>query len=208
MKYFLSLLLFCIGSVYLNAQNAGREQRFEAAAVAGLNLSQLDGDQLRGFRHFGFQGGLRVNAILSERWRAGIELLFSQQGSRRGNIDDRADSEMDIEDVQINMVEVPLLVHFRDWRVELAAGGSYGNIINYTITEVDGEDGTEFHPLSENVFSIILGGSFYFTDHISMEIRWSRWLGSPYDEQAAEENSETIIPWIGRTVSVRGAYTF
>ena len=90
----------------------------------------------------------------------------------------------------------------------LTAGASYGNIINYEVIEVDGEDAIEAHPLSEDVFSLILGGAFHFTDNLALEIRWSRWLKSPYDEAAVEANEATLIPWIGRAVTVRGAYRF
>ena len=61
------------------------------------------------------------------------------------------------------MVEVPVLAHFRDWKMELSAGGSYGRIINYEIIDILGEDITEQVPLSSDVFSIIIDGSFHFT---------------------------------------------
>ena len=44
--------LFCS----LQAQDSGPERRFEAGVVAGLNLSQVDGDKLLGFYKYGFQG--------------------------------------------------------------------------------------------------------------------------------------------------------
>lgn len=206
--YRFSLLLLCAGmAVSLAAQNAP-ERRFEASVVAGPTITQIDGDNLRGFRRWGGQGGLQVNYVFNDRWRAGIELLFSQHGSQRRDIDDRNSADTDIEKVNINMVQAPLLVHFRDWKVGLTAGGSYGNIINYEVIEVDGEDAIEAHPLSEDVFSLILGGSFHFTEKLALEIRWSRWLNSPYDEAAVDANEAALIPWIGRAVPVRGAYRF
>jgi hypothetical protein len=195
--------LFCS----LQAQDSGPERRFEAGVVAGLNLSQVDGDKLLGFYKYGFQGGIKADAVLSERWKVGIELLFSQQGARQSRFDNPS-SELDVENIQFNMVEAPVLVHFRDWKLQFTAGGSYGNIINYTVTEVTGEDGTERHPISQDVFSVILGGSFYFTENWVMDIRWSRWLNSPYSEELAEANDQTLVPWIGRNITIRGCYLF
>lgn len=206
LRPFLLLLGICIG-LPLFAQSVP-QRRFEASVVGGATITQLDGDSLRGFRRWGGQGGLQVNYVFSDRWRAGIELLFSQHGSQRRDIDDRNSADTDIEKININMVQAPLLVHFRDWKVGLTAGASYGNIINYEVIEVDGEDATEAHPLSEDVFSLILGGSFHFTNNLALEIRWSRWLNSPYDEAAVDANEATLIPWIGRAVTVRGAYRF
>ena len=204
----LSTLLLCACATSLLFAQSVPERRFEASVTVGPTVTQLDGDNLRGFRRWGGQGGLQVNYVFNNRWRAGIELLYSQHGSQRRDIDDRNSAETDIEKVNINMVQAPLLVHFRDWKVGLTAGASYGNIINYEVIEVDGEDAVEAHPLSEDVFSLILGGSFHFTDNLALEIRWSRWLNSPYDEAAVDANEATLIPWIGRAVTVRGAYRF
>jgi len=196
--------LFFLG---LQAQELGPERRFEAGVVAGLNISQIDGDKLRGFYKFGFQAGIKADAVLSDRWKVGIEILFSQQGARQSRFDVPS-SELDVKEIQFNMVEAPVLVHFRDWKLQLTAGGSYGNIINYSVTEITGEDGTEAHPLSQDVFSLILGGSFYFTESWVLDVRWSRWLNSPYSDELAEANTQTLIPWIGRTITVRGCYLF
>jgi hypothetical protein len=206
LRLFLTLLASSL-LMGLSAQNTGPERRFEAGVVAGLNLSQVDGDKLRGFYKFGFQGGIKADAVLSERWKVGIEILFSQQGARKSNFDVPS-SELDVESIHFNMVEAPLLVHFRDWKLQVTAGGSYGNIINYTVTEITGDDGTGTHPLSQDVFSLILGGSFYFTENWVLDVRWSRWLGSPYSEELAETNEQTLVPWIGRTITIRGCYLF
>ncbi|TXB66276.1 outer membrane beta-barrel protein [Phaeodactylibacter luteus] len=207
-QFLLTTTILLAFAVFLRAQAPELpDRRFEAGLVAGLNLSQIDGDKLRGFYKFGFQGGLKADAILTERWKVGIEILFSQQGAKRSKFDG-LDSEFDIEEIHFNMVEAPLLVHFRDWKLQVTAGGSYGRIMDYSVTEVTGEDGTATHELSEDIFSVILGGSFYFTDNIVLDVRWSRWLGSPYSDAQAEANPQTLVPWIGRTVTVRGCYLF
>lgn len=189
------------------AQETGPERRFQAGVVLGLNASQIDGDKLRGFYKFGVQTGIKADAVLSDRWKIGIEILFSQQGARQSKFDVPS-SELDVQEIQFNMVEAPVLVHFRDWKLQVTAGGSYGNIINYSVTEVTGEDGTEAHPLSQDVFSVILGGSFYFTESWVLDVRWSRWLNSPYSDELATANEQTLVPWIGRTITVRGCYLF
>ena len=206
-QLFLITAMVATAFLSLQAQDTGPERRFEAGVVAGLNLSQVDGDKLLGFYKYGFQGGIKADAILSDRWKIGIELLFSQQGARQSRLE-APSSELDVENIHFNMVEAPILVHFRDWKLQLTAGGSYGNIINYSVTEVTGEDGLANHPISQDIFSVILGGSFYFTDNWVMDIRWSRWLNSPYSDELAEANDQTLVPWIGRSITIRGCYLF
>ncbi|MEQ8706181.1 MAG: outer membrane beta-barrel protein [Phaeodactylibacter sp.] len=205
-RLFLTIMAGCL-FWSLQAQETGPERRFEAGVVAGLNISQVDGDKLRGFYKFGFQSGIKADAVLSDRWKVGIEILYSQQGARQSKFDVPS-SELDVQEIHFNMVEAPVLVHFRDWKLQVTAGGSYGNIINYSVTEVTGEDGIEAHPLSQDIFSVILGGSFYFTENWVLDVRWSRWLNSPYSEELAETNEQTLVPWIGRTITVRGCYLF
>ena len=49
-------------------------QRFEASVVAGVNLSQLDGDKLNGFHLVGANVGGKVSAILGDRWQLSMEM--------------------------------------------------------------------------------------------------------------------------------------
>ena len=63
--------------------SALRAQTFRASLIAGGNFSQIDGDDLFGFHQLGVNAGVRVVALLGDRWRVGPELLFSQQGARR-----------------------------------------------------------------------------------------------------------------------------
>ncbi|MCB0556047.1 MAG: hypothetical protein KDD02_21045, partial [Phaeodactylibacter sp.] len=83
-------VLFLLFTVSLSAQTTGPERRFEGGLVAGFNMSQIDGDLLHGFHKLGFNAGGRVNALLNERWRIGLELLFSQQGASRSKLDNPA----------------------------------------------------------------------------------------------------------------------
>ncbi|MEL6944126.1 MAG: hypothetical protein AAFO82_15815, partial [Bacteroidota bacterium] len=69
-KIFLIIFTLLIVSV-LQAQ-----QRFKGAVVAGMNVSQIDGDLLFGFNKFGFNGGVQVSTIFTERWEMSVELLY------------------------------------------------------------------------------------------------------------------------------------
>ena len=156
--YLLSAIL-TLTSITLHAQDTGPERRFEAGVVAGMNLSQIDGDDLTGFNKIGVNVGARVDAILTERWRLSLEMLFAQQGASRHKLDNPASA---FDKIRLNLVEAPVMVHFQDWKIQASAGVSYARVINAEVIDYTGEDATESYPLQDNLFSIILGGTFFF----------------------------------------------
>jgi len=217
MKIYLTSLLVFLFVIQMTAQNNNRQRRFEGGLVAGANISQIDGDLLYGYSKFGFNAGAKVDAILTERWRAGIEFLYVQQGAHRSEGDSYSDIPSLHDQINLNMVEVPLLVHFRDWRMQATAGISYARIINYEINWVDGSNMTDDYSFNQDVFSIIIGGSFRFTDHWALDVRWSRWISDVlpdnYEAKELVEPTTQIIyteyaDFFGKNISIRGIYTF
>ncbi|MCB0572650.1 MAG: PorT family protein [Phaeodactylibacter sp.] len=203
----LLVTLFLLSALSLSAQSDGPQRRFEGGLVAGFNMSQVDGDLLHGFHKIGVNAGGRVNAVLNERWRIGLELLFSQQGASRGRLDNPA-SQYD--KIRLNFVEAPVLVHFQDWKIQATAGVSYGRLINYEVIDYTGEDATEQIPLRENLFSIVLGGTIFVSDNFGINIYWSKWLNNL---RIGDTSTPTPVggesgKFIGRNVTVRGVYMF
>jgi hypothetical protein len=102
-------------------------QRIHGYVAAGATLSQIEGDELKGFRMLGFSGG--VGAITSfdrnGRWSFSIETLFSQRGAYNITGDPYSVS------IGLNYIEIPLLLHFRDpWGGMLfGLGLSYGRLL-------------------------------------------------------------------------------
>ncbi len=171
-------------------------QTFRASALAGVNLSQIDGDDLLGFYQPGPNAGLRVVAILSERWRVGPELLYTQQGARRNR---NSLNLSDFSRFRLNTIEIPLMVYYKDWRVTAEAGAAYQRLFGYTILDDRGEDVTAGYPLKQDLFSLQLGVTVYLTPRLGVNFRWSRHLA---DLQTAESPRLR-----GRTIALRAVYT-
>ena len=207
MKHIL-LLIFALTACALHAQNTGPERRFEAGLVAGFNLSQVNGDLLYGFNKIGLNVGGRVDAILAENWRLSLEMLYTQQGASRNKLDNPASA---FDKIRLNFVEAPVMLHFQDWKIQASAGLSYGRLINYEIIDYTGEDATEQIPLRENLFSAVLGGTFFFDEHFGLNILWSKWINnlrvSDPDEPIPFPNQESG-KFIGQTFTIRGIYMF
>jgi len=161
-------------------------------------MSQIVGDDLWGYRKLGFNGGLRVVAVLNDRWRIGPEILFSQQGSQRGT------NELNVSDfdrIHYNTVSVPLMVYFKDWRFTAEAGVAYQRLINYTIEDQLGEDITDDILFSENLLALQLGATLYLNPRWGLNVRWSRQLN---DLEANTGN----LSLNGNSISIRAVYTF
>lgn len=159
------MTVFCLAALSAQAQ------RFKTAVVAGLNMAQIDGDDLAGYRQPGINAGLRTSAQLSDRWQLGLELLFSQQGSDRGP-DDPFLTNYDR--IRFNMVEVPAMIQFSEWKIQLAAGLSYSRLINYRIRDLGGNNIASNFDIDRNNVSVLLGGTYFPSEKWGLDVRWTR----------------------------------
>lgn len=134
-RYLLSLsFLFLLISSY-----NGYSQRILGAVSAGMNLSQVDGDEKYGFKKVGLNVGPSIIIPFGKdkKWSVTMELLFSQLGSRQkeqysnDSIADSTTSEYyDGYKLKLTYVQVPVMVHFKDKNI--IAGGvglCYGQLV-------------------------------------------------------------------------------
>ncbi|MCP9237216.1 outer membrane beta-barrel protein [Lewinella sp. JB7] len=189
MRLLLACLLLLITPVLM-------AQTFRASVLTGINLSQVDGDDLLGFHQPGFNGGLRVVALLSDKWRVGPEILYSQQGARRNK------NSLNVSDFyafRLQTVELPLMVYYKDWRLTAEGGLSYQRLIDYRISDFRRDDITGNFPLRDDLLAIKVGVTLYLTPRVGFNFRWSKHLT---DLQVADEPRLR-----GRTISLRAVYT-
>ena len=158
-------ILISLGSVRSNAQT------FEGSILAGVNLSQIDGDLLAGYNQPGLNAGARVTITLSDRWKTSMGLQFSQLGSSFSK-GDPLNALYD--NIRINAVEVPVLAHFIEWRFRLSAGLTYSRVINYSAADVIGGSLTDQTDLRDNILSLALGGAYFFNDKWGLDFLWTK----------------------------------
>lgn len=140
----LILLLFTLDST-LTAQ------RFKGAVMGGMNISQVDGDEVYGYHRVGGHAGLA--AILPvKKWDITLETVFNQKGSfqkaQYANWEYNYDSNSMLIDstlytgeynLRLNYVEIPLMVHYTDRdRYTVGVGFSYGRLVNFSEVEHGG----------------------------------------------------------------------
>lgn len=187
-------LLLCFTGLHATLQ----AQRFQAGISGGINLSQLDGDDLSGFNKPGISAGPFVSTILSDRWQFSMELLYSQLGSSK-SLGDPASAALD--KIAIQAVEVPLLMRFREWKFLLAGGLSYFRLIDSKVTDYTGLDVSNLVQLQDNHLALVLGSAVFLQENWGLDIRWSKSLSN----WQADPNANRLI---SRNLTIKTFFLF
>lgn len=166
---------FLILSTLLLATGTLQAQRIFGFASAGATLSQIEGDELKGFRKWGFSGGVGAIASLDRQgdWNLSIEALFSQRGcyNRSGNPFSLS--------LTTNYVDIPLMLHYRDpWGgMLIGLGLSYGRLVEQPHGKLK-FDTTYIFPDTTNMdflkndFSVVADIRFFVWRGLMLNIRW------------------------------------
>jgi len=197
-------LTFC---VFIFSKNI-HAQTFEAGLIGGVNLSQLNGDNLAGFNQIGLNVGGRVAVQTSDRWKWNIDILFSQKGSNKGKDDPRS---APIDKYRLNYAEVPIMISFLDWldevdgkeyyRLHFTAGLSIGRLVDFKVIDALGQDLTDSQNFNKTSLDLIVGATYFINEHIGINAQYSyAALDVRKDKQAQS--------LAGRTLTFRGIYMF
>lgn len=104
------------------------QTRFKAGVKLGLSTSQVEGDTYGGFNKVGVAGGGTMNAKLNDKWSAQFEILFVQKGSKHAGDPNQGDFSFYV--MQLNYVEVPVLLEYKQKKFTFEAGPGFGYLIN------------------------------------------------------------------------------
>jgi len=181
-----TLLILSILVFYYLGLNA-QDQRFMGGLIIGLNAAQIDGDNAAGYRKAGLLVGLRGGAFLTEKTSITIDMLYSQRGSRRVP---RVDEAFETYTISTPYIEVPLLFHYKDWRVEYDDGSFFykvsaeaGPVISYLLNpKVENiVYETEVNNFNKVDIAWALGVSYYFTENMGISARYLRSITPLYN---------------------------
>lgn len=147
-------------------------QTFRAAPIAGFNLAQIDGDNLAGYHKFGLHVGAKAYAKLNEQLSIGVELLYSQKGSRENR---RIYFQGEDFIVNLEYAEIPVLLHYHDKHgMIFGLGLSYNNLLKQS-----GFTYGPNNPLTEPVefetwdLNFLADLAYVINDHYAINIRYA-----------------------------------
>lgn len=155
----------------LITNNIACGQSFKAAVLAGINSSQVSGDELSGFNKVGlFIGGSAILPV-SEKSLVEMELLFIQKGSKTPTPKNGAANYF--YKMSLNYLEVPLIYTFRPVKyVSVHAGPTFGVLVGSKEEDNAGELTGQI-PFQKTELGIDGGLSVYFSEHLSLTMRLS-----------------------------------
>jgi len=183
-RFIFVLILLSFFAADIDAQSKRRKKikRFNAGAVVGVNLSQLDGDHLQGFSKSGINFGLIGTARLSHRMDFNVELLFSQRGSKSGQLISLGEVERNPLKIHLTYAEVPFLLNVKfkerdkEYRAIFQAGVSFSRLLNSSVSQRDVAFGQVEYTTLQNEFrrndlNSVVGVSFFLFDNIGLSFR-------------------------------------
>lgn len=146
-------------------------QRFEGGILAGFNASQVKGDKFNGYHKPGILAGFFVQTDIVPAVFAGMEIKYSQKGSRKRIKPKDPDPKKYI--MRLGYVDLPLFAGFRTSdRATVLAGVSAGYLIHGKEFDEYGEFAPEDqHPFNNLDLQPFIGFQFDMLDRLKLDLR-------------------------------------
>jgi len=159
--------------MFLGILHFASAQRFEGGLLGGFNASQVEGDGFKGYNKPGILAGFYVQTDVAPAVFTGLEIKFSQKGSRKRIKKDDPDPVKYI--MRLNYIDIPLFIGFRtNERGAVVAGVSAG----YLISGREFNEYGEFVKEDQNPFKNFdlepfLGFQFAMLDNVDLDLRFA-----------------------------------
>lgn len=154
-------------------------QRIHAYVASGVTMSQIEGDELKGFKKVGFNGGVGALTAISHngRWGLSLEAMYAQRGAYNGTGDPYSIK------LTLDYIEIPLLVHFQDpyGGMLFGVGVDYGRLVQqpHNIMQYNPKyfmpDTVDFSFLGDDM-SVVADARFTIWRGLQLDIRWQHSL--------------------------------
>jgi len=162
-----------IPTVFILLVNVVSAQRFEGGLLAGYNAAQVEGDSFRGYNKPGILAGVYVQTDLAPAIFAGMEIKYSQKGSRNRIKPKDPDPQKYI--MRLNYIDIPFFMGFRtNDRGAVIGGISAG----YLLSGKEFDEYGQFPPQDRNAFNNLdlqpfLGFQFDMLDRLKLDLRFA-----------------------------------
>lgn len=131
MKYIIRIIIVIVFSCFINTSQA---QRIMGALIGGMNTTNVQGDDVFGFRKFGLNAGAAAIVPFGDNWSGTLEAIYTQKGANHNEggrgMDYQERHDYNQYKLVLNYVEIPLLFHYidREW-LRVGAGFSYARLV-------------------------------------------------------------------------------
>jgi hypothetical protein len=158
---------------------------FKGIGIIGVNLSQLDGDTLYGFKRAGLTIGGKIYFQTAKKYNLTLEMLYSQRGSAPS-----LTKTNDPRSIKLNFIELPVTYMLHDWYIEkdnyykvsIEGGLSYSYLFDKVAPYyVDNN-------FNQHELNYLLGATLRFNKKIGLGMRYTSSLGNIYKNPQVIEN--------------------
>ena len=156
------VILFSVGLIYA--------QRFDAGLIAGFNASQVEGDAFKGYNKVGILGGIFVQTDIAPAVVAGMEIKYSQKGSRR-SYNPKTNEDQYI--MRLGYIDIPIFMGFRTNDRSMIIGGIAPGVLLHSseIFGIDNIDDPNKKPFKNLDLQPFVGFQFDFLERLSVDLR-------------------------------------
>lgn len=166
------LLFLFTGEVY--------SQRIKGMVIVGGNLSQVEGDEIKGWSQFGFNGGVGAIIPFARHWGVNLETLYSQKGSFQKKQFD-SDSLTSEYRLRLNYFEIPVYITYTDKDVMTFGLGAYwGRLVSATEEEHSGNQTPyiETVPFNDSDIGFLIDFRIRIWKSLHINVRYTQSLTS------------------------------
>ncbi|NVO02872.1 MAG: PorT family protein [Bacteroidetes bacterium] len=111
-------------------------QKIKGALSAGINISQVDGDEVYGYSKLGFNAGPSAILPIGKNFLVTVEVLFNQKGSYSKYAPNGDTLPPPYYDLRLTYLDAPVLFHYQDKQsFTIGTGFSYGRLVKFSETE-------------------------------------------------------------------------
>ena len=193
--------------ILLTISSLSAQRGFDLSLVAGLNASQIAGDQLAGFDKLGINSGLKIGYRIKSKMDLNFEMLFSQKGSiaKRRYVAPGGNRM----NTTLSYLDFPLYITYNDWyqdsgdyfKVGFHGGFSYSYLLG---RRLNNEKIENVEDLRNFDVMALLGVHYSFTEKWTLLIRYSNSFIRIYQNP----NDPDIRGWVNYHWTVRADYRF
>lgn len=140
--------MLLVSGFFFAFSNPVFNQKFEAGLIAGLNTSQITGDNFSGYNQPGIIGGLWISRKINEKVKFVMEMEYLPKGSRRNPRPN--DLDFSFYRLRLHYIEVPIILNYKvHKRLTLETGLSYGALIGVYEADENGPLIGNFAPVEQ-----------------------------------------------------------
>jgi len=186
-------------------------QRFGAGLILGFNASQIDGDFYAGYHKVGLVGGIQGFVAIKDKVDIGIELRYSQLGSRSVA---KTQTTAQPFNATFNYAEIPVTINYKDWyienedyyRLQFHGGLTYARLISTKFKNPDSSFDDLLDFFNDNYLGALLGVTYFFNENIGITGRFTRGLLFLYkNEKNGPVNHPSLV---SKHLTFTGIYKF